>query len=334
MNYLNNFSHIYIEDKAKEYLLTKEILNKLPNSKIINIKHYKDVFNRYNQNYREQKNSMKLILAIKEDKFLYEGSNLIQNQGYKNFFYTPIMLNCIYDCHYCFLQGMYPSANIVLFVNIEDFFSSVKDKLKELALKKEKMFLSISYDTDLLATEKLFSITKKWIEFAQKFNNLKLEIRTKSVNYNSIANLKSSKNIYINWTLSPQIVIKKYEDKTPNLKVRIKDLKRAIDNGWSTAIVIDPILKIDNWQNIYRDFIIELFNEIEANKIDIIILGVFRMSNSYLKKIKKSGLKSDIIYYPYNIDNNIATYEDESKLINFIKSELIKFIDEKRVVTL
>lgn len=333
MNYLNNFSHIYIEDKAKEYPLTKEILNKLPNSKIISIKHYKDVFNRYNQNYREQKNSMKLILALKEDKFLYEGSNLIQNQGYKNFFYTPIMLNCIYDCHYCFLQGMYPSANIVLFVNIEDFFISVKDKLKELDLKKEEMFLSISYDTDLLATEKLFSITKKWIEFAQKFNNLKLEVRTKSINYNSISNLKSSKNIYINWTLSPQIIIEKYEDKTPNLQARIKDLKRAINDGWSIAIVIDPILKIDNWQNIYRDFIIELFNEIESNKIDIVILGVFRISNSYLKKIKKSNLESDIIYYPYNIDNNIATYEDENELINFVETELIKFIDENRVIT-
>ena len=35
------------------------------------------------------------------------------------------MFNCIYDCDYCYLQGMYPSANIVVFVNHEDFFDAV-----------------------------------------------------------------------------------------------------------------------------------------------------------------------------------------------------------------
>ena len=30
------------------------------------------------------------------------------------------MYNCIYDCRYCFLQGMYSSANFVLFVNFEE----------------------------------------------------------------------------------------------------------------------------------------------------------------------------------------------------------------------
>jgi len=190
MSYLSNFSHIYIEDRAKNYKLTKEILDKL-DSKIISINHYKDVFNRYNQDYRLQKNSMKLILAVKESNFLYEASSLIQTQNYQNFFYTPTILNCIYDCHYCFLQGMYPSSNIVLFVNIEDFFDEVEKKLKTL----NRMFLSISYDTDILAFEKLFGISKKWIEFSQNFNNLELEIRTKSVNYKTIENLEFNRNI-------------------------------------------------------------------------------------------------------------------------------------------
>lgn len=330
-NYLANFSHIYIEKRAKNYPLTKEILSKLTNAQIVEIEHYKDIFNRYNQNYRKQKESMKLILAIKEDNFLYEGSSLIQNQGYKNFFYTPIMLNCLYDCHYCFLQGMYTSANIVLFVNMDDFFSSVEQKLSEL---NDEMFLSISYDTDLLATEKLFGITKKWIEFSQKFNNLKLEVRTKSANYSSIAKVSSSKNIFLNWTLSPEVVVEKYEDKTPSLKARVNDLKKAIEDGWSVAIVIDPIVVVDDFEEVYREFINYIFSEIEPEKIDSVIIGVFRMSNSYLKKIKKSGLASDIIYYPYLLKDNIATYENEEYLTNFIKDELKKFIAEDKIATL
>ena len=36
--------------------------------------------------------------------------------GFKKNYYFSHMLNCIYDCKYCFLQGMYNSANYVLFI--------------------------------------------------------------------------------------------------------------------------------------------------------------------------------------------------------------------------
>jgi len=43
-------------------------------------------------------------------------------------------LNCVYDCEYCYLQGMYPSANIVVFVNFEDFTNAADEKLAELGI--------------------------------------------------------------------------------------------------------------------------------------------------------------------------------------------------------
>ena len=39
------FSHIYVEDDALNYPLSKEILGRLKGSHIIKIKHYKDIFN-------------------------------------------------------------------------------------------------------------------------------------------------------------------------------------------------------------------------------------------------------------------------------------------------
>mgnify|MGYP006970641936 FL=1 len=35
------------------------------------------------------------------------------------------MMNCIYDCSYCYLKGMYPSGHMVLFVNIEDTWKNL-----------------------------------------------------------------------------------------------------------------------------------------------------------------------------------------------------------------
>lgn len=329
MSYLSNFSHIYIEDRAKNYKLTKEILDKL-DSKIISINHYKDVFNRYNQDYRLQKNSMKLILAVKESNFLYEASSLIQTQNYQNFFYTPTILNCIYDCHYCFLQGMYPSSNIVLFVNIEDFFDEVEKKLKTL----DRMFLSISYDTDILAFEKLFGISKKWIEFSQNFNNLELEIRTKSVNYKTIENLEFNRNIHINWTLSPEEVIARFEDKTPSLDARLKSIKSALDDNRRVNLVIDPVVKIDNYKSKYSDFFKEIDEYLSLERVENFIIGVFRISNQYLKKIKKSNLDSEIVFYPYKIDNQVASYADSDEILDFIIKELLKYVKRDKILTL
>ncbi|SVD49612.1 uncharacterized protein METZ01_LOCUS402466, partial [marine metagenome] len=49
--------------------------------------------------------------------------------GGKNNYYFSHMLNCIYDCRYCFLQGMYRSAHYVLFVNYDEFFGAMDAKL-------------------------------------------------------------------------------------------------------------------------------------------------------------------------------------------------------------
>jgi spore photoproduct lyase len=308
-----NFSHIYVEKKVLLHPFTQEILSKFPKAKIIEIEHYKDKFNFFKQNFRAQKNSQKLILAKKEAPFLYEISDLIQKQD-ENFLYTTPMLNCVYDCHYCFLQGMYPSANIVLFVNLEDFFKEVDKYLKE----NSHLFLSISYDTDLLAVENIFGIAKKWIEFA-KNKPLKIEIRTKAVN---IDKLPLNKNIILSFSLSPQEIIDKYEKKTPSLKQRINSINKVINKGIKPAITIDPIIKIPNYKIVYKNFIKEVFDNIDYKNIDSVVIGTFRMNSTQFKNIKKSKLVSDILYYDYKVQNGIVSYEDDKEIVEFVKSLL------------
>jgi len=320
LKHLPDFSHIYIEKEIINHPFTKEILSKFPKAVIIEIEHYKDKFNSYSQNFRSQKNSQKLILAKKTKPFLYEASELIQKQDI-NFLYTTTMLNCIYDCHYCFLQGMYPSSNIVLFVNIEDFFKATKEKLKEV----NNLFLSISYDTDVLAVENIFGIAKKWVEFA-KNKPLKIEIRTKAIN---IKNLELNENVILSFSLSPEIIIDRYELKTPNLDKRIKAINKVISQGYSPSIAIDPIIKIPNYKKIYKEFIEYIFNKIDYRKLDSVIIGSFRMNSTQFKNIKKSGLMSDILYNDYLVENGVVSYKDDENLVEYVKNLLpdIKIYD-------
>jgi hypothetical protein len=100
------FETIYIEEGAKDLPLTQEILERFSNATKIPCHRYTEIFNRKAQNFRLQKLKPTLILANKFDKLILptpEGYGI----GARHNYYFSHMLNCIYDCRYCFLQGMY-----------------------------------------------------------------------------------------------------------------------------------------------------------------------------------------------------------------------------------
>ena len=110
---------IYIENAIREHPRTLEVLDRFPRAEIIECERYGEVFNRASQNFRLQKPRPGLILAKKHGNLILpapEGYSI----GAADNYYFSHMLNCLYDCRYCFLQGMYRSANYVYFVNFED----------------------------------------------------------------------------------------------------------------------------------------------------------------------------------------------------------------------
>ena len=111
---------IYIEKNIIDHPRTKSILSKFKKARCIEIDRYSEIFNKRNQNFRTQKKNPALILAYKHDGFVLPTPEGFGIGGTKNYYFSH-MYNCIYDCRYCFLQGMYSSANYVVFVNFEDF---------------------------------------------------------------------------------------------------------------------------------------------------------------------------------------------------------------------
>jgi spore photoproduct lyase len=327
-SHCNFFSHLYIEESIKNEALTCKIKEKFSDSKIISIKHYKDIFNRPNQDFGIQSKSKNLILARRETPFLYKGSYYSDSFEYENFFYTPSILGCLYDCEYCYLSGMYNSANSVFFVNTQDFFDALLPYLDKPTL------VAISYDTDTLAIESLTGHTKEWIEFAQKHPNLHLEVRTKSANFKAIKSLEANPQIVLAWTLSPQKIIDLYEHKTPSLKKRLNAIKEAIDTGWRVRICIDPVIYNEDFHELYPPLIDQIFSIIDAKKLHQLTLGSFRMSSVHLKRIKKLR-RSDLAFYPYNVEDNIVSYGKtiEQNILHIMTQIALQHISLERIRT-
>ncbi len=318
------FSHLYVEEQVLDHPQSLKIIEKFSSSKVIVIKHYKDVFNRVNQDFNAQSESKNLILAKKERGFIHKGSYFSDGFDHDNFYYTSSLLGCLYDCEYCYLQGLYQSANSVLFVNIEDFFEEVKPLLDK------KTLIAISYDTDTLALESLLGLSKKWIEFAKDKPNLNLEIRTKSANFKALKDVEINKNVVLAWSISPQRIIDLYENKTPSLKQRLKAIKSAVEAGWRVRVSIDPVIITEDYENLYKELVKELFDNIDSDKLYSMTIGSFRMSKDHLKTLKKLQ-RSDLAFYDYEFEDNVAFYKNEKDILDFMSKELEQFIDMKKV---
>jgi spore photoproduct lyase len=327
-----SFSHIYVEEGALEHPRAQAILQRFPSSEVVVVDDYQNVFGRGRQDFWRQKASPKLILALKKDNFLYGGNEFLQANMSPNFSYNALVLNCPYDCHYCYLQGMYGGANVVAFVNLEEYFAAAEAGCARRPDPGEVMPLAISYDTDLLALEGILGYTSEWVEWARSRPDMLLEVRTKSAPGRFLRDTPPTPSARLAWTLSPDEVAQRYETGAPSLKVRLKSLREAAELGWRIALCIDPILKLPDGDRLYRDFITLLEKEVPWSSVERVELGVFRVSSAYFKRmLDRPG--TDLLQYPYEHANKTVSYnkKEREQLVDTVKTALLPIISKKKI---
>ena len=82
-NFLPDLSHIYVESAARGFTLTDACLARFPKAEVVEVPDYKLIFNRPNQDFQTQKQSMKIILADKYPRLIYKGTDMVQAGGVK-----------------------------------------------------------------------------------------------------------------------------------------------------------------------------------------------------------------------------------------------------------
>ncbi|MDE7202873.1 MAG: radical SAM protein [Lachnospiraceae bacterium] len=316
------FSHIYVEKSVRNHVRTQKILAKFPSAEIIEISHYKDVFCRNRQSYQLQHCAQKLILAARQGTLLYEGAPVCQSFGNQYFYYVSCAMNCIFDCEYCYLKGMYPSANIVVFVNLEDIFAEI-----ERMLEHHPLYLCISYDTDLLALEQIIGYVREWCDFTARHENLKIEIRTKCANKLFVRNATPISGVIYAFTLSPQTVIEAFEHHTPSLTERLSCAAELIQAGDHVRLCFDPMIYVPDWKQHYEKMLEQVFYMINMEKIVDVSVGTFRISQDYLKNMRRQEPDSAVIWFPFQREDGCCHYPNE--LMEQMECFLTERLEEK-----
>ncbi len=204
--------------------------------------------------------------------------------GQHNYYFSHI-LNCIYDCRYCFLQGLYSSAILVLFVNYEDFFADI-DKTLCRHPQEEVSFFS-GYDSDSLAYEPVTHFVSAFLPFFESRPRALLELRTKSVQVQPLLTRSAIANCVVAFSLAPQSVVTAYEAKTPSLEKRLESMEKLAQAGWQIGIRLDPIIPMTEWKNDYADLIRQLGKRLPEHRVHSVTLGTLRFPMFIYKNMRK-----------------------------------------------
>lgn len=322
------FSHIYIEQDVQDHPFTAQIQSRLPKALTVPIQSVSELTQRRSAAWSYQKRTPKLILARNRSDLLYPCSDVAPNFGHPHFYYAVPMQNCLYDCEYCYLQGMYNSAHLVLFVNQKEIQEAVLARAQELG----SLYLCIAYDNDLLAFEGILGVVGHWIDALRDFPQVTVEVRTKSANFRALGARPAAPNFILAWTLSPPSVISAFEAKTPPLEARLESMQQASSAGWPVRLCLDPLIPVRNWKQHYSDLLARLDKERVWEKVQDVSYGLFRMNKDYLRKARKARPDSSLLLAAQEKEERgLFTLPEGRDLLNFMSSELSRRVPVERL---
>ena len=321
---------IYIEESVAQHERTLAVCKRFPNADRVLCGRYGEVFNPKAQNFRLQKRRPALILARKFDHFVLkspEGCGL----GFKRNFYFSHMLNCIYDCRYCFLQGMYRSAHYVLFVNYEDFESAIERTLEESGSEPACFFSG--YDCDSLAFDSVTRFTDSFLAFFKRHQNAWLELRTKSVAIETLLRQDPMDHCIVAFSLSPDSVSAALEHGAPSTARRLHAMKRLETRGWKLGLRFDPLIYTEDYERQYAGLFEKAFNLLDVNRIHSVTIGAFRLPKEMYERMYRLYPEEKLFSGPLDLNHGTITYpkQMEDDITHFCAEAVLAHVPREKI---
>lgn len=320
---------VYVEDAVAKHPRTGRILERHPKATRVFCDHYGEVFNRRAQSFRLQKRRPALILAHKYDHLVLDTPPGYGIGGERNFYFSH-MLNCVYDCRYCFLQGMYQSAHYVVFVNLEDFETAIDARLRE-APESDAYFFS-GYDCDSLVFEKVTGFVGRIVPFFSQRPRAWLELRTKSVQIGALLEMPAVPNVIVAFSMMPQPLADVLEHGVPPVARRIDAMRRLAARGWQLGLRFDPLIYHPAYRDLYAQLFEGVFDAVPASSVHSVSLGPLRFPKAMFDTIAKLYPDEPLFAGPFEQCHGMVSYaaDLEHAMHEFCREAVAQHVPEAR----
>jgi spore photoproduct lyase len=302
---VSRYSRLYIERGARAYPHAQDLLAAFSNRDVIEIASAAELFYRRNQEFALQKRRPALIAAVANEPFLYQTPDFVGGDSEMPVLYSDQLRNCLFDCSYCFLQGMNQSANLLVQVNTDDYHQAARERARE-----GPFWLSISYLSDILAFEKTLPLVRGWTDVLSGIPEMTLEVRTKGTLPQTLLKAEQPANLVVTWTVSPPEIAGRYEQGAASVSARLAAARSALEHGIRVRLALDPVLLVPGWRALYSNFIAEHVAPLATMGLEAASYGPFRAPSRYLDVMKRMRADAAILHHPFTETDGISGYSD------------------------
>lgn len=319
---------LYIESEVADHPRTAAIAARFPKVPRVPIGRYGEVFNRSGQNFRLQKQRPALVLARKYGQRVLATPEGYGIGGERNFYFSH-MLNCLYDCRYCFLQGMFRSAALVVFVDFEDFFEEIERTTLE---SQEPSWFFSGYDCDSLAFEGATSFVEETLPVIRRLPRAHLEVRTKSVHIEPLKVAEPIERVVVAFSFTPEPISRSFEPGVPSIERRLRALAEVRSLGWPVGLRFDPLVYSDDFRTQYRELFERVFRAVPGNALHSVSFGPLRLPSGFYRRLERLHPDSALLAGPFEDRQGTTSYAEaiETDLLGFVSEELRRHVPEER----
>ncbi|NQU18067.1 MAG: hypothetical protein HQ564_08390 [Candidatus Saganbacteria bacterium] len=212
-------------------------------------------------------------------------------KGHRSCGYIVIsqIINCPYNCSYCYLQTFYGKDEIVVVTDEDKILRETKEYMDA---SDHPLRIGTGEFSDSLAIPEAVSLAKKLVKLFSEQDKHLLELKTKSTNVDQLLDLDHKGRTVVGWSLNPESIAKTEEPDAPSLKERLMAAKRCAEAGYFISFHFDPIIAGNGRE--YEGVVGEIREYVDPRQIAWISLGALRFPAKQKEVIQKKHNNSRI----------------------------------------
>ena len=254
------FDALYYEENILNYPLGIELMEKfkdLPKYKIENHNNIEEMRKKENKEFPKIKRN--LIIGVRRTQ------KFVPNHKVSQYLVPYTSSGCTAMCMYCYLVCHFNKcAYLRLFVNREEMLNKI---IKTAEKADEDLVFEIGSNSDLILENTITDNLKWTIENFATCKKGYLTFPTKFHMVDDILNLEGKEKIIVRMSLNPSYIISRVELGTSNLKQRLEAIIKLITAGYKVGILIAPIILLDNYKELFINYVTDIIQEMSKRNI-------------------------------------------------------------------
>jgi spore photoproduct lyase len=244
------------------------------------------------------------------------GTSLYNCCGYR---IIHIGENCPLSCSYCILKAYFQDNVLKVWANQDDLYQELEQAF---AAQPERLFrVGTGEFTDSLALEPLTAYSRDLLRFLQCYENVCLELKTKTVDLSWTEAVWRADRVLPAWSLNAPAIAAQEERGTAPLEARLQAAAECAARGFRVCLHFDPIIRYPGWQQGYAEIVEMIFDYLRPQDIAYLSLGSFRCMPDLFRYIRQAWPESTYIF-----DEFVLGRDKKLRLLRPLRIEQLRFV--------